>query len=119
MVLDLLRVIRNMKRIKNGKKAKISNKQIVNRIIDLKKAEQILEGETFNKVYNLYMYYNDQNKKEKMDLEQLLMRTACIMSKFDEISIIELYSAKDFIFESKEQRQEYMKKVKLLEKNEK
>lgn len=43
-----------------------------------------------------------------MDIEMLLIRTAFIVSKFDEVAPVELYSGQESMFLSKTQKEKYV-----------
>ena len=114
-MLDLLIGIKNIQKIKNGGKANISNKQIVNSIINLIDAKNNLEANDYNKVYNIFQDFNKQKDKILMDLEMLLIRTAFIVSKFDEVAPIELYNGQESMFISKTQKEKYIEKAQLIQ----
>ena len=50
-----------------------------------------------------------------MDIEILLIRTAFIVSKFDEVAPVELYSGQESMFLSKTQKEKYVEKAQLIE----
>lgn len=114
-MLDLLIGIKNIQKIKNGGKANISNKQIVNSIINLIDAKNNLEADDYNKVYNIFQKFNKQKDKILMDIEMLLIRTAFIVSKFDEVAPVELYSGQESMFISKIQKEKYIEKAQLIQ----
>lgn len=114
-MLDLIFAIKDIQRIKNGEKAKLSNRQIVNVIVNLIDAKKNLQEDDYKKVYEIYNFYNKQKDKMEMDLDILLTRTAFIVSKFDEIAPVELYNGQDSIFLSKTEKEKYIEKANLNE----
>lgn len=86
-----IKAMKDLQKIKNGGFAYFSVSAITNLTINLPDAQRVLDGNTFNRVYDLYKQMNRCTSKMKLDYNGYLATAKDILKEFDKIAPCERY----------------------------
>lgn len=91
-ILNDIKGIKEIQKIKNGKIGNLSISQITALITNMKDAKNNLTAEEFNQVYKLFLELRKCNTKLKMNIDSYCKTAIDIIKKFDEIAPYQKYS---------------------------
>ena len=87
--------IREVKKIRMGKKGKLSISQITGLITNMLDAKNNLDREDFNNVYALFSKFSKIRTKMLMDRNDYLEACMSIIKEFDKVAPYDKYSGSD------------------------
>ena len=87
-----IRAIKDVQKLKDGGKEKLSISQIAGLITNMYDASKNLDSDTYKKVYKLFTDLRKCNTKIEMDLEGYYKTAVDIIKRFDAIAPYEKYS---------------------------
>ena len=91
-VLDDVRAVKDVQKLKEGKEIELSVSQITTLIINLMEAKANLNDEEFSEVEALYNLFRKDTEKIKMNQNKYMETCFSIINSFDEIAPYEKYS---------------------------
>ena len=91
LINDII-AMKNVQKIKKGGKAYLSISQITGLIVNMTDAKNVLDDETFNKVYKLFQELRKCNTKLELDFKGYCNTAIDIIKRFDSITPYEKIS---------------------------